>query len=121
MELYLLPFFVLPLIFLIRRIIKGNLSKSEWALYYIPIIAAIVSFYLTLSPQFEKDYNFFLTFIILAIIFFVAPIGVEIIKKFLSSKSVVQQFKNSSINRAKIQEFSYRQQLDLEEYLDTAK
>ena len=106
--LYLLPFFIIPLIFSIRRIIKGNLSRTEWVLYYIPIIAAIVGFYLAMSPQFENDYNVFLSFIGLAIIFFVAPIVVELFNKFLSSKSVVKKFKNSGIEDDKIQYFKSR-------------
>ena len=119
MELYLLPFFILPLIFSIRRIIKGNLSRDEWLLYYISIAAAIVGIFYGVKPNVE-DFSIWI-FAIFTIVFLGSPILVHFISKHLSSKSVVQQFKNSSINRAKIQEFSYRQQLDLEEYLDTAK
>jgi len=122
LELYLLPFFIIPFIFSIIRIIKGNLSRTEWLLYYIPILGTIVSFYLAMSPQFENNDNSIRNFLILASTFFVIPIVVGlIIPTYLSSKSVVQKFKNSTINRGKIQEFGYRQQLDLEEYLDTTK
>jgi uncharacterized membrane protein len=110
LELYLLPFLIIPLIFSIRRIIKGNLSRTEWVLYYIPILAAIVGFYLAMSPQFKnEDYPPLRNFIILAIIFFVSPILIGfIIPKYFSSKSVVKKFKNSVIIEGKIQEFNYR-------------
>ena len=122
MELYLLPFLIIPLIFSIRRIIKGNLSRTEWVLYYIPILAAIVGFYLAMSPQFKNEDYSLRNFIILAIIFFVSPILIGfIIPKYISSKSVVKKFKNSVIIEGKIQEFNYRKKLDLEEYLDTAE
>ena len=122
MELYLLPFLIIPLIFSIRRIIKGNLSRTEWVLYYIPILAAIVGFYLAMSPQFKNEDYSLRNFIILAIIFFVSPILIGfIIPKYFSSKSVVKKFKNSVIIEGKIQEFNYRKKLDLEEYLDTAE
>ena len=122
MELYLLPFLIIPLIFSIRRIIKGNLSRTEWVLYYIPILAAIVGFYLAMSLQFKNEDYSLRNFIILAIIFFVSPILIGfIIPKYFSSKSVVKKFKNSVIIEGKIQEFNYRKKLDLEEYLDTAE
>ncbi len=123
MKLYFLPVFILPLIFLIRRIIKGNLSKTEWVLYYIPIVAAIViSFYLAMNPKMENEDDFLSNFLNLAIIFLVSPILVGfIIPKYLSSKSVVHQFKNSVIEEGKIQKFSNRRKLDFEEYLNTAE
>jgi hypothetical protein len=122
LEYYLLPFFIIPLIFSIRRIIKGNLSRTEWVLYYIPILAAIVGFYLAMSPQFKNEEYSLRNFLILAIVFFVTPIVVGvIIPKYLSSKSVVKKFKNSAISEGKIQDFSYRKQIDLEEYLGTAE
>ncbi|MGZ5511567.1 MAG: hypothetical protein ACXWFC_14005 [Nitrososphaeraceae archaeon] len=97
------------------------MSRTEWVLYYIPIIAAIVGFYLAMSPQFENDYNVFLSFIGLAIIFFVAPIVVELFNKFLSSKSVVKKFKNSGIEDGKIQYFKSRRDLDLRKFLGIAE
>ena len=75
-----------------------------------------------MNPKMENEDDFLSNFLILAIIFLVSPIFVGfIIPKYLSSKSVVHQFKNSVIEEGKIQKFSNRRKLDLEEYLNTAK
>ena len=97
------------------------MSRTEWVLYYIPILAAIVGFYLAMSPQFKNEDYSLRNFIILAIIFLVSPILIGLIPKYFSSKSVVKKFKNSVIIEGKIQEFNYRKKLDLEKYLDTAE
>lgn len=121
MELYLLPFFLIPLISSIIRIIKGNLDREKWVISYIEIGIALLGVTLVFYPVSTEDAYRNYKYLAIVIIAIISPIITHLYFKYLSSKSVVKRFKNSFIQQGKIQYFSYRKQLDLEGYLDYAK
>ena len=121
MDLYLLPFFIIPLIFSIRRIMKGNLSRENWVITFINIGIALLGITLVFFPPAEDDENKTVYWLIIIIGVIVSLILTRLSFRHLSSKSVVKKFKNSKIIDGKIQYFKSRGDLDLNEYLGIAE